>query len=259
MGPPTLHFVQARRRRLPARRPQPIVLGPAPIDWAKRGLSLRGAYRVFNAAEFRFFKATDTPPTDADSPYATNASLPHTPTDTFANGEWYLGMKEFDGVYESDFRPVGPNGETWVRLSVVGGTTASAPPQPPFLESIRLELRAGGVVRVHALYDEAAALRAGDFVVNATFDGSTPSESSGSPTATQTIPGTGLAILAHDLSGQSNGTTVKVRVQTRRTDSGPTNVWSEGSAVLTATADAQGPAAPPAGVSWRGSLPAEDV
>jgi len=71
------------------------------------------------------------------------------------------------------------------------------------------------------------------------------------------MPTAGLALLSYDLPGQAHGTTVKVRLQTRRQDA--SWVYSEGSTIKSTTADAQGPTtAPPAGEAWPGSLP-EDI
>ena len=97
--------------------------------------------------------------------------------------------------------------------------------------------------------------------VEPSIDGSAPDEDDATPTYTQAIPTTGLAFLAYDLAAQVHGVTVKARVQTRRTDSGPATVWSNGSTaqIQTATADANGPAAPGSGAAWYGSLPAEEV
>ena len=74
---------------------------------------------------------------------------------------------------------------------------------------------------------------------------------------TVAMPSRGLAVLAYDLPAQGDGTTVKVRLQTRRQDNGRWT-YSENSIVLTAVADAQGPSAPIAGAVWPGYLP-EDL
>jgi len=67
------------------------------------------------------------------------------------------------------------------------------------------------------------------------------------------MPTAGLAVLAYDLPAAADGTTVKVRLQTVRD-----TTYSEDSTVKTATADATGPAAPPAADRWVGGLP-EDL
>lgn len=247
-------FVPPVRKRNPSRG---VVVSPHLINWGRRATSIRGLYRVFNSAVYRFYRSNSAPPEEGDSPYATNATLPHEPTDAFADGIWWLSLSYFNGVLDSGFLPVGPNGETYLRLDLSSGAEVGSPPQAPF--SVLLEQRAGGVVRVVVLYHEAGDTRADTVVITATFDGSTPAEDSGSPTAEVAISGTGLVFVAYDLSAQANGTTVKVRVQTRRTDAGPTDVWSDGSSVLTTTADAAGPSAPAGGAAWRGSLPAEEL
>lgn len=226
---------------------------PPPIDYGRRSGSWRGLHRVFATAEHRFYRANDgtTPDPTTATAYATASSLPATPAVTFADGTWRIVVTYFDGIHESDPLALGPNGETYVRLEIASGATVANPPQPAF--EAELQQRAGGVVAVVALYDEddSTGLRADAWVVTATYDGSAPAEDSASPTLERAMPSAGLAALDYELPAQAHGTTVKVRVQTRR--DGP--VWSNDSTILSTTADATGPSAPPGGVAWRGSLP----
>lgn len=218
-------------------------------------LDARGKYRVFNAAEYRFYRSSSAPPAEGDTPFATNATLPHTPADTYADGCWYLSVSYFNGVIDSGFLPLGEAGETYLRLDLSGGAQAGSPPRGPL--DWRLEARASGVVRVIGVY-QADDLRADQWAIAYTTNGSTPPEDT--PDVTQTMATRGLVILAYDLPGQADGTTVKVRLQSRRndgTDESPSWVYSDGSTVLTATADAVGPSVPLAGERWPGQLPEE--
>jgi len=231
----------------------PMVTSRMPVfPFAKHYLSARGKYRIFNDAEYRFYRNT-SPTMDSVSPFATSAALPHTPSDTFADGTWYLGVSYFNGVLDSGFLPIGPSGEPYVRLDIDSGEEAATPPRAP--NDWRLELRPAGVVRIVGFYYQAGANRATQWAINYTTDGSDPVEDS--PNVTVAINAAGLAPLSYDLPAQTHGTTVKVRVQTRRQD-GETWLYSEGSTVVSAVADTQGPEAPLAADRWMGRLP-EDV
>jgi len=215
----------------------------------------RGLYRVFNAAGYRFYRSNSGPPAESDTPFATNATLPHEPTDTYADGTWYLSVSYFNGVLDSGFLPLGPHGETYLRLDIAAGAASGSPPMGP--NDWRLEAQAAGVVRVLGVYFESGDDRADEWAIAYTTNGSTPPADT--PDVTQTMAG-GLAVLAYDLPGQSHGTTVKVRLQTRRNDGtaeAPDWVYSAASTVLTLSADATGPSAPPSAADWPGQLPEE--
>lgn len=252
--PPALAPIHVRRRVADAHvvgvEARAVRVSPHLIDWAKRYHQARGLYRVFGAAVYRIYRSNSAPPAEGDSPWATSATLPATPADTFADGTWWLSVSYFNGVVDSGFLPIGANGETFRQLVVAGGVGVGTPPSAPL--DVRLELRAGGVVRVVALYAQEGDDRATVWAIGYTVDGSTPAEDT--PTATQDIERTsGVEVLVYDLPAQANGTTVKVRVQTRRGAS----TYSDGSTVLTATADATGPAQVPGGDLWSGDLPEE--
>ena len=115
-------------------------------------------------------------------------------------------------------------------------------------------------VRVLAYYlpwMDGAANRADEWAITFTTDGSPPAEDAPDVTVEMVKLGSAEQLI-YDLPAQGDGTTVKVRVQTRREDSGPVWVYSDGSAIFTATADAAGPAAPSSADSWPGLLP-EDL
>jgi len=178
----------------------------------------------------------------ADMLYATNASLPHEPSDTFGDGVHRFAATYFNGVVESDLMPIGPNGETWLRLDVASGAEANPPPSGP--ADWRLEERTGGVIAVCGAYYQTGTLRATQWAITYTTDDSNPG--TGSPDVTVTMPTGLVAELAYALPAQSNGTVVKVRLQTRRQD-GATWYYSEDLTIKTVTVDTIGPAAPPAG------------
>ena len=105
------------------------------------------------------------------------------------------------------------------------------------------------MIRVIATYYQSGTLRADTRAITYTTDGTLPGEDS--PTATETIAAGGVAVLSFDVPAQSNGTTVRVRLQTRRAST----FYSEGSRVLTITADAAGPTAPVGMDRWAGAIP----
>lgn len=240
-----------RRRRRGARS---IFINAPPLKrWE---VHARGAYHRFDIfSGYLFFRSNTGPPLETDARWDSNPSLPHEPPSAFADGTWYLSAMFSDGLNDSGFLPIGPAGETYLRLDVSGGSSFSGPPNPP--SDLRLELHAGGVVRIIGFYAQIDALRATQWAITFTTDGSTPGTPPAvSPDVTVTMPTSGIAVLAYDLPAQADGTTVKVRVQTRRAAS--PWIYSEGSTVLTATADSVGPTVPLDGELWPGPLP-EDL
>ena len=230
-------------------------ISPRLIELGRRYHDGRGKYRVFNAAGYRFYRSNSSPPAESDTPFATNATLPHEPSDTYADGTWYLSVSYFNGVLDSGFLPLGPHGETYLRLDLSGGEETIQPPKGP--NDWRLEACAGGVVCVVGFYFESDDNRADQWAIAYTTDGSDPPADT--PDANPAVQGN-LSVLGYDLPAQSHDTTVKVRLQTRRNDGtagSPDWVYSEGSTILTLSADAQGPAAPPAATLWTGQLPEE--
>ena len=184
-------------------------------------------------------------PAESDTPFATNATLPHEPADTHIDGAWNFGAQLFNGVLPTGLAPLGAAAEGFARIDVLGGSAVARPPEPP--QGVALELLGGtsaGVVRINARYWQSDANRATEWAITFTTDGAEPAEPPHvSPTVTVTMTTKGVAVLEHDLPAQADGTKVKVRLQTRRQVS---SVWyySEGSTVQTATADAAGGAAP---------------
>jgi len=203
----------------------------------------RGKYRVFNAAGYNFFRSNSAPPVESDTPFDFAASLPHTPADTFADGTWYLSLSAFNGVRNSGFMPLGPHGETFVRIDIVSGVGVYSPPLGP--TEWHLEAAAGGQVRIVAMVADSSDLRAHEWAINYTTNGTTPTTDAAA--ISREIDSAGLAILDYLLPAQADGATVKVRLQTRRndgTDLSPVWTYSEDSTVLVAVADAVGPGAP---------------
>ncbi len=277
LAPSTIHALQTYLRKRPRRhrapwfvRPSPRALRPSrhahvptpgppsrtvcePAFRAKYFCGARGRYRVFNAAEYRFYRDNSAPPAEDDAPFATSSTLPATPADAFANGTWYISCSYFNGVLDSGFLPLGPRGETYLRLDLAAGAVSGSPPAAPM--DWRLEVRPGGVIRIHALYFQSdAALRAGQWSIAYTVDGSNPAADA--PDNTKAIAAAGLAILQYDLPAQGDGTTVKVRLQTRRDDG--SWVYSENSTIKTAVASTGSATAPTGADRWPGRVGSEE-
>lgn len=235
-----LGVITTRQRGRAARIPRSQVLAAKKITYRAEA---RGLYRIFNAAEYRFYRSSSAPPVEGDTPFATSATLPHEPADAYADGTWYLSVSYFNGIYDSGFLPVGPMGETYIRLDLAAGVEIGSPPAGPL--RWQLELCASGGVRVMGVYAQAGSLRAGDWALAYTTDGSTPPADT--PDVTQAMAAADLDYLVYELPAQSAGTTVKVRLQTRRndgTDESPSWVYSGGSEVNTIAVDALGPTPP---------------
>ena len=235
--------------------PRHPVADQSPALLAKQYLDGRGLYRVFNNPEYRFYRDNAAPPAEGDPPFATHATLPHEPAAAFADGTWYLSVSYFNGVLDSGFLPIGEHGETYLRLDLSGGVEENNPPAAP--GDLRLEQRAGGVIAVWGLYFQAGSLRADEWAIAYTTDGSTPAADAPDVTVAMAAA-VHLEVLEYELPAMGHGWPIKVRVQTRRNDGtaeSPDWVYSEGSTVLSITADATGPSAPRSGESWTGRVP----
>ena len=245
--------VRAIRRRRRSPRGRPTVFGPRLIEFAHRHADLRGLFRVFNAAGYRFYRSSVAPPEEGDSPFATNTSLPYTPAATFGDGTWYLSVSYFNGVIDSGFLPIGARGETYRRLTIVDGASVGVAPATPGYWHV--EQAAGGAIRILALYYEDGSGRAGQWAIATTIDGTDPP--AGDPDLTEDVYGDPLSILDYELPAQAGGTTVKVRLQVRRNDGTeevPVWTYSADSEIATIVADDAGPAAPRDATAWPGSV-----
>jgi hypothetical protein len=202
----------------------------------RRRSMLRTSFNIFGTAEYRAYHSITGPPLETDTPFATAAALPFTPGDLFGNGIHWFSLSYFNGLIDSGFLPVGPNGETALRLDIAGGVETGNPPNGPY--AVRLEQRAGGVVRIAASYAQTDALRATEWAIGYTSNGVDPP--AGAPTTTKAMGEGALEVLELDIGPFAHGLTIKVRVQARRAGT----VYSEDSTVLSTTADAVGPTAP---------------
>jgi hypothetical protein len=229
-----------------------VALSSGETEW--NTITARGLYRVFNDPGYRFYRSNSAPPMETDTPYATSASLPATPADTFADGTWWLSCSYFNGVLDSGFLPVGPRGETYRTITVASGVALATP--PGLIQEWRLEVRPAGVVRVLGWYLESGDNRADEWSISYTVDGSSP------PADTPTedvafVAAAGMEVIAFDLPAQVDTTVVKVLLQTRRndgTEETPAWVYSDDATVQTVTIDLTGPTGSPVAVRWPGRI-----
>lgn len=244
----------ARRRRVRAAGVRPVFRPGLKRNY----LELRGLHRIFNAAEYRFYRSNVGPPAETATPFATNATLPHEPADTYADGTWWLAVSYFDGVLDSGFLPLGPHGERFVRLDIAAAAVAASPPRGP--ADWRLEVVAGGLIKLHALYFQTGSNRATEWALTYTTDSSDPGEPPAvAPTATVAMPSSGVAVLLYDLPVVGGGVEYRVRLQSRRPD-GAGWQYSEDSVIRSAVADTAGGVAAPDDdpvklERWPGRLP----
>lgn len=246
--PPAVRVYRPILRR---RGATPVPVRIMLVDFAHHYLDARGRYRIFNDAEYRFYRSDGSPPDEADSPFATSSTLPSTPADTYADGEWYLSMSYFNGLVDSGFLPVGPNGETYLRVDIDSGDQQELPPQAPLAWWLEQSL---GTVTIKGFYWEPGALRADQFSLNYALDGGSPL--AGVTLYSTTIPSSGLAWFSYDLGPYIDGREVSVLLQTRRAIDGGW-VYSEDNTVQDVVVDLTGPAAVGQAEQWAGKLPEE--
>jgi len=220
-----------------------VALLPVTYRGASYHLDARGRFRVFNAAGYNFHFGSLVPDED-DAADDFHATLPYSPADVFGDGTWYFALAAYNGCLASGFYPVGPAGESYLRLEIADGAAVGTQPAAP--QELRLEALAGGVVRIHAFValDPPAADLPDQWAMAYTTDGTTPDADT--PDLTETLTAGPLVLLQYDLPAAADGATVSVRLQTRRndgTDETPAWVYSD-SLLSDTTADATGPTAP---------------
>lgn len=228
----------------PPRRRAPQL---SPLLFSSFRAAARGVYRIFNPAQYRFYWS-GTPPVAGTTPQATNSTLAYTSGATFADGTWYVSVSFFNGVLDSGFLPIGPNGQTYLTLVISSGVILATAPSPP--AKALLNVLAGGVIQIVASYNALPdANPATTWAIAYTTNGSTPP--SGSPTITRAMGRSPTQMLGYNLPAQANGTTVKVQLQTFNGSQ-----YSAPLTVLSAVASTTGPTQPLGLQSWPGVLPA---
>jgi hypothetical protein len=228
--------------------PRSLALPPLAMRTYYSGM--RGLYRVFNAAAYRIYLTTGSPPIEGSTPWATSASLPVTPTAALADGTYYLSVSYFNGVLDSGFLPIGPAGETYLRLVVSSGATLPAPPCDPI--SLSLTMLPGGVVRVVGLAVQTAATPPALWKILYQVDGAAALE------VDVPFMAGPLSVLDASLPAQANGASVGVTISTERNDgtlASPTWTESVNSISKAIVVLADGPTAPLGDSDYPGPLP----
>ena len=199
----------------------------------------RGMFRVRGTAMYQAYHKLGSAPTPGvDTAFATSASLPFTPTDTFGDGDRYFTLTK-KSAYGLESTP-----HHTTRMNISGGTVGGAAPNPPS----QLQLfQSAGIVTAKTLYTRPAdsTYLADTFALWYTTDGSTPG--SGSPNATASVSSTARgAWWIYALPAQVDGVVVKVLVKMKKG-----SVYSDTGLSASLTVDAAGPSAPAAGTVWR--------
>ena len=152
--------------------------------------------------------------------------------------------------------------DAWAQGNLYAGVSPifQATPQAAVFAPLdcRLSAVGAGVVQITAAYYEDGANRADEWSIAYTINGSDPTADH--PGATAELSASGLAVLTYLLPAVANGTTVKVRLQTRRNDGTELEsswVYSADSTVESLLVDVAGPSAPLVADRWPGLLPTE--
>lgn len=250
------------RRRSPRLGPRQLRAGPVEaIQPVVYRADMRGVAWILNEAEFRFYRSSAGPPLETDPPFATNATLAHEPTTTYSSpATWFISVSFFNGAIDSGFLPIGLNGETFVRLELVGGQVVNGPPLAPHLWAV--VPAPGGDVRLTGVYFQTGALKATHWGISGIgqWIASTPFPPSPDNAQTFVPMGTGgIQVLDHTLDANlPHGTRVIMRLQTVRNDgTAETPIWvySEGSETKEVVMLNAGPSVPLQAASLVGRLP----
>ena len=224
--------------------------GPPPISWGRNYALARGAYRVFNAAGYRFFRSNTGPPATTDTPFATSSTLPVQPAISFADGTWYVSASYFNGVLDSGFLPLGNNGETYLKLEISSGSQLPTRPAAP--QNVQALVLPATVIRVQGVYLAAVdgANAATEWAISYTTDGSAPTANS--PTVVVAMSGGPMALLSYDLLTVPAAVSVRILVQVRRG-----TIYSIPGAEVDVYSSTFSPLAPVDLQAWPGQLPAD--
>lgn len=201
---------------------------------------LRGRYRIAkdSLATYELYHSTSgVPDIDSASPVATNAVAPSFVYAVASGQSHYLLV-----VQRNKYNLVTRKRDATVFEIDGGGNEVNRPTGPI---NLRLTQKDDGKIRIQAEYyylEDATSVRADEFAVWLTNDGSNP-DPSVDPTLTtvSVVEADGLAKLDYTTGSQTDGATIKVIVRTRRTSD---SVDDGNSDIVSATADATAPSTP---------------
>jgi hypothetical protein len=195
--------------------------------------AFRGALRIYNTAEYRFYRTDDgsAPDPDSDAPYATASSLPATPAVDFADGTWNVTVTYFNGVLESSPLAIGPAGETYLTLVIDSGEETEAAPNGPITWRINEEVAAGttdGTLSVIAMLYVDTDAPADEVGVWVATGASVPS-GDGAPDYSTSVPSNSMGVVSIvvPMTDYALGTTVNVGVRVGWTPDGGSRLWSD--------------------------------
>lgn len=218
------------------------------VDGVQYLETLAGSYRIADddIALYELHIGVGSPPDITGTPDETFSSLPHTTAATLGTDTTnYLVVN-----LRNKYGLVSQQTEPTVIIVDGSGDEDSLPPTAPAL--IKCEKAASGAFDVSAVYyyvADSATVRADQWLIYSTFDGSDPDPDVDTPTVVSMTPSDGVVKLNHTTATQSDGVTgkfiVRVRNSTTTTDSTNNDICSN-------TADATAPGTIDGGVFFRG-------
>lgn len=136
--------------------PRPMAPPDQGVPWRKKyQTQVRGRSRIFNAAQYRFYRKDGSVPVPGvDSAHATASSLPSTPAGAWADGDWYITVTYFNGVIESLPKLQPPDGTPAKFLEIA--SSAEVDLAPGDASEYSISAIAGAKIRAQAIYSLAS-------------------------------------------------------------------------------------------------------
>ena len=205
----------------------------------------RGEHRIANdaLARYELYRGVDGAPDLDAAPWETFESLPHVSAALDASHVY-----RFLTRLRNEYGLVSRNLDEWSVTVDADGNAEATPPSAP--QEVGLEAAAAGTVLVTAryYYDLDGSNQADAFLIYLTNDGGDPDPEVDEATEVSMSKVDGTAKLDWTSEANDDEATVKVLVRTRR--SGTPDVDSTNTAVLSTTAETDGPAAPAGNVFY---------
>jgi len=214
----------------------------------------RGRYRIENPAltQYELYRGIGGEPDLDGNPWQTFTSLPFTTPALTAGFTYYFVLR-----LRNKHNLVSQNIDSW-QLTIAGGGSAATNPSAPIEQSIAQA--ANGAARIRATYDylsDEESVRGDTWAVWLTNTGVAPNPAVDPATYEEDMVFVdGEAKLDYTGGSNAHGATLKALVRVRK--AGTPDVDSTNTAIMTATADAVGPAAPASSADFLGQSARQD-